>query len=952
MTEGKVQLNNEQKRVVEHDGGPLLVVAGAGTGKTHVIVEHINKLLKEGISPKQILAVTFTEKAAAEMMDRVLTRHGSYELELSIMTFNAFGESLLREFSADIGLSRNFILLGENAQLVFLRERIDQLGLDYFAPIANPDGLLDDIATYFSKLKQHAVTPETYTKFVSTMPSRDPAEKLDKTKHKELASAFDRYIRLCREANVIDYDDQIYLVLELLKQRPNIQKELQNRYHTIMIDEFQDTNPMQSQLVDVLIGKTRNLIVVGDDDQSIYGFRGATLANILEFKDRYPDAEEVALIENYRSGEAILDASYQLIQHNNPHRLEPRLGINKKLKGQIVGKPPSIKHFASLDTELYWLAHDIKQKLEHGASPGSIAILARRNTTARRIDEALSLAGVPHIVVGQRYDLYQAPIIRQIVEALRTITDPGGNLSLHHTLTGPLFNIDNALLASIAAKTRREHDGLEYEIMRLKDSDFAAAQKAIEQIREWRKSAPLISVRDLVYNILTDSGYKNKLYARATNEPEAETAVIRLSQFFATLKEFEQVALQPTALQYIESLPALQAAGESTEDDTLDLSGDMVNVLTIHKAKGLEWETVYIPDCTESSFPLRASPKGIQLPEKLAAQTTSEADEHMAEERRLMYVAATRAKTNLYLSFSDRHHTPTRRKPSRFLLEMFGEEHVTGTKVEPENVALAFDALNGSSQPSQKAKVPPTILKGKEVMLSVSQVVTFLRCPLDFYYCYVLGIPDEPSPGRDYGTMLHGAIEQINKGLLSGKVPTLNDLQSDLKQHWPRAGYMSKTQRERAIAMGLKTLERFYKQHVVDQKQVPQLVEAAFVLKLSDESLTIRGRFDAVFENDKSVEIRDYKTSGSVDTIEKAKSRVTGSDQLTLYAMAWQHMHDSLPDKLTLEFIDTGIEASVRKTQRGIDGMSRKLAEIARAIRAGEFNSGSRHDYCRHLLSN
>ena len=281
-----MELNTAQKQVANHKDGPLLVVAGAGTGKTRVIVERINNLLSQGIEARRILAVTFTEKSAAEMLDRVLEAQSSFEVELPVLTFNAFGESLLREFNTDIGLSRNFILLGESAKIVFLRQHLEDLELDYYSPFSNPDGLLPDIADHFSQLKQHVITAQIYDEFVTKMPTSDEAQLLEKKKHQELSTAYKQYLRLCKEYNLIDYDDQIFRAIELLESRPNVRETLRERYHTIMIDEFQDTNPMQSRLIDLLVNETQNLMVVGDDDQSIYGFRGATLANILEFKTR------------------------------------------------------------------------------------------------------------------------------------------------------------------------------------------------------------------------------------------------------------------------------------------------------------------------------------------------------------------------------------------------------------------------------------------------------------------------------------------------------------------------------------------------------------------------------------------------------------------------------------------------------------------------------------------
>lgn len=476
-------LNPAQKQAVHIDEGPALVVAGAGTGKTKVIVERIVRLLDGGTAPNRLLALTFTEKAAAEMLERVTQLSGNYQLELPIMTFNAFGETLLHRYAADIGLSRNFTLMGDSAQLVFLRERIDALELEYFSPVSRPDALLGDLRDYFSLLKQNVIQPDEYKKFAAKMPSSEEGQALDKAKHEELAKAYATYLSLCREANVIDYDDQIFLLIELLRRRPNILKEVQDSYDYMMVDEFQDTNTMQSALVDLIAGQKQNLFVVGDDDQSIYGWRGATLANILDFKQRYPKAKEVTLSQNYRSSQEILDSAYQLIQHNNPERLEEKLGINKRLTAEQNGELPQVYNFKTLDEELAWIAADIKQRLATGTAAGDIAVLARRNTTVQLVHSFLDFEQVEHVLTGQRYELYREPIVRALLEAVKAVVDPMDSTSLYHTLAGPLFEVPAAALSECAGQARRDHQPL-LQALKAAGDDY---QAALSLLGEWRE---------------------------------------------------------------------------------------------------------------------------------------------------------------------------------------------------------------------------------------------------------------------------------------------------------------------------------------------------------------------------------------------------------------------------------------------------------------------------------
>ena len=937
-------LNKQQQVVVDHTSGPMLVVAGAGTGKTRVIVERIGKLISGSTPPKRILALTFTEKAAAEMLDRANEITGGYLLDLPVMTFNAYGESLLRRYGADIGLSRNFLLLGDSAQIVFLQEHLDELGLDYYAPISRPEGQLGALRDFFSKLKQLVITPEIFSKFAESLPVGDDAEKLEKKKNKELASAYKTYIELCKKAGVIDYDDQIYLCLELFQNRPNVLKTVQGSYDFIMVDEFQDTNLMQSKLVDMLVGESQNLLVVGDDDQSIYGFRGANLSNILDFKKRYPQSREVTLIENYRSTSQILDCSYKLIRNNSPDRLEDRLGINKKLTTTKIGDEPTVHVFDRLDDELRWIADDITNRIAGGTPAGDIAVLARRNVTVKLLDEIMSQKDIDHVVAGQRYELYSEPVVRTMLEVLKTVADIENNVSFFHTLTGPIFNISPANLTSLLSQSRKEHEPL-YKILKSSTAeDLEDSKKALEMIDSWREDMGTKSVGQMAYQILDTSGYKKTLFSSAKHDPVTATAVLRLSELFNTFKEFEQIAGSPSTVQYIESLPALQAAGNSGEDGTLDLSGDVVNILTVHKAKGLEWPIVYIVDCTEKSFPLNEMFGGISLPEKLKEAYYTEADEHIPEERRLMYVAMTRARDELIMTLSSRHNSTAARKPSRFIAEAFEPKDFINhesSKTEPQLLEQFMPTNIGL------IKVPEKILSGSHVSLTVSQVDSYLRCPLNFYYRHILNAPEEPNPSRDYGVLLHKAMEDINRAQID-KVPLkLSELEEKLITEWPNTGYSSKLQRERALNQGLTTLRQIYTRSS-ERPVAPIAVEESFRINLDEYNLSVRGQFDAVFEYGDNVEIRDYKTSTTVDTPERAKARASQSEQLTLYALAWQIMHNELPSLVTLDFIDTGMCGSIKKTKRGIESAKLRLQAVADGIRNNEFPPGKDHDYCIH----
>lgn len=939
--EVNASLNDAQREAVDQITGPVMVVAGAGTGKTRVITERIIRLIQAGTPPEHILALTFTEKAAGEMFDRVSEASLGSALDATIATYNGFGSDLLQQYGGEWGLG-SLRLLGETGQLVFLREHFDELGLDYFAPLSSPDGQLDTLRGYVSLLKQQLVQPEVYAVYADTLPVDDQADALEKKKQQELAHFYKTYLNLCRQHQVIDYDDQIYLTIQLLHARPNVLRDLQQRYQYVLVDEFQDTNPMQSALVDLLVGKNQNLMVVGDDDQSIYGWRGATLANILDFSTRYPATKHITLIENYRSTQSILDASYRLVQHNNPNRLEIINKLDKRLHAQTNNGPkPIARHFFTLEAELTWIADDITRRLRTGQDPGGIAVLARRTQIVQRAHEALELHDIPHVMAGLKNDLYAQPSVRQLIEALKSVADPQDDLALFHTLSGPLFDLPASELAAFSAQARRDHTPLNLVIAQSESEPFIAS---LQQITGWCERSSELSVGSLAFAILDESGWKDRLYEQGTDaDGEIYLQVQALKEYFGTLKEFGRIAGVASVQSYLVNLPVLRAGGGEFEDASLDISDATVNVLSVHRAKGLEWDTVYVIDCTEGSFPMRSHGVSLAVPTKLRA-VQSAADEHLAEERRLMYVATTRARKELILTYGDRHGSGIHRKPSRFLDELF-DGPATDMHSREEQTTLELFAPR--TLPAS-VQLPERMAQDGMYVLTASQIECWLKCPQDFYYKHVLAMPEPDSPVAAYGTAMHSAIQHIFEGRRNNQVPALEILEAEVKAALPHAGYQSAGIRDRAHAQALKSLHTIYERFT--KEALPVEIEQGFGVIVPDLPLKITGRMDAVYQHGDNVEIRDFKTSSSVTTPEKAKVRATGSQQLTIYALAWQIKHGELPGLLTLDFVETGQMGSVRKTQRSLDTLQTKLADLVVDLKDGHCPPGKDHTYCSHPL--
>ncbi|MBF8290450.1 MAG: hypothetical protein HW391_1418 [Chloroflexi bacterium] len=469
-------LNAEQRRAVTHGDGGLLVVAGPGTGKTEVITRRIAWLIAtRRAKPSEILALTFTEKAAAEMQVRVdqLVPYGFADTAIS--TFHAFGDRLIREFAYEVGRSPDARVLSRADTVILLREHLFELSLDTYLPLGDPTRFLGALATLFARCRDEDVSPARFAAHAAGLArgaeaalaaSRaggaagvpDEVATLVETARRqgELAVAYQRYVELLAERGAIDFGDQVSLALHLLRDRAAIRATVQARFRYVLVDEFQDTNRVQAELVAVLAERHGNVTVVGDDDQSIYRFRGAAISNILEFRDRQRGARTIILRRNYRATAPILDAAHRLVRFNDPDRLEARVGISKHLRPEraVRGAAP-VRHlaFATGSDEADWIASEIRRRIDAGARPHDFAILTRANADADPILRALNVAAIPWRSTGSS-GLYGRPEVRVLLAFLRAIADPSSGPDVYAVAASPVYAFDGADLAAIMGSAR------------------------------------------------------------------------------------------------------------------------------------------------------------------------------------------------------------------------------------------------------------------------------------------------------------------------------------------------------------------------------------------------------------------------------------------------------------------------------------------------------------------
>ena len=450
-------LNPEQQKAVQHNIGPCLVVAGAGTGKTTVITRRIAWLIKEGIAkPEEIVALTFTDKAAREMEERVdqLVDYG--QTGTIVSTFHSFAAQIIRDEAYLLGIQSNFNLYTKAEEIVLARKLLFDFPLKIIKPGSDPSQFLRDFITFISRLKDENVYPDEFTTFVETrhgvsLPEDDEQIAI----WQELAECYKIYQERLNQEGALGFADLIPYALKLIDEHQMVRDRLQKTIKYLLIDEYQDTNWAQAELAARLIEKTKNIFVVGDDDQAIYSFRGAALGNILNFTKKYSDSKIIVLTQNYRSTQEILDTSYRLIQFNNPDRLEFVEKIDKRLICQKNGIAPEFKLFTSVTAESSYIADWIIKKIDKKSkiNLGDITVLVRSRNQAENIRTSLRARGVRHILVSDRR-FYEFPIIKLALCYLRLLADPQNSANLFYILTSDLYGVGESDLKNLITKTK------------------------------------------------------------------------------------------------------------------------------------------------------------------------------------------------------------------------------------------------------------------------------------------------------------------------------------------------------------------------------------------------------------------------------------------------------------------------------------------------------------------
>ncbi|MFJ3087677.1 DNA helicase PcrA [Streptomyces sp. NPDC086838] len=678
-------LNTEQRAAVVHAGSPLLIVAGAGSGKTRVLTHRIAHLLAErGVHPGQILAITFTNKAAGEMKERVEQLVGPRANAMWVMTFHSACVRILRRESKKLGFTSSFSIYdaADSKRLMALVCRDLELDPKRYPP--------KSFTAKVSNLKNELIDEETF--------AGQAADGFEKT----LAQAYAMYQARLREANALDFDDIIMTTVHLLQAFPDVAEHYRRRFRHVLVDEYQDTNHAQYTLVRELVGPAgpedapAELCVVGDADQSIYAFRGATIRNILQFEEDYPDATTILLEQNYRSTQTILSAANAVIERNESRRPK-NLWTNAGTGARITGYVADTEH-----DEAQFVAEEIDRLTDAGdAKAGDVAVFYRTNAQSRVFEEIFIRVGLPYKVVGG-VRFYERKEVRDVLAYLRVLANPEDTVPLRRILNVPKRGIGDRAEAMIDALSLREKITFPQALRRVDEAYGMAARSAnavkrfntlMEELRTVVESGAGPAV--VLEAVLERTGYLAEL--QASTDPQDETRIENLQELAAVALEFEQDRGEEegtgTLAEFLEKV-ALVADSDQIPDEDTDGSG-VITLMTLHTAKGLEFPVVFLTGMEDGVFPhMRALGQVKEL----------------EEERRLAYVGITRARERLYLTRAAMRSAwgqPSYNPPSRFLEEI-PDQHLDWKRKGPMAAPAGPTSGITSSLSASRARSGPS----------------------------------------------------------------------------------------------------------------------------------------------------------------------------------------------------------------------------------------------------
>jgi DNA helicase-2/ATP-dependent DNA helicase PcrA len=950
-----IQLNPEQRAAVHHGEGPLVVVAGAGTGKTRVITERIRYLLetRPELTGGEILGLTFTDKAAAEMKHRVIAaarERGEMAVEhataVTLSTFHAFCNAMLQEVNPDLKP------IDKVDHWILLRRNLPLLQLDHFRRLAEPGQFLGDFVDFFSRCQDELVTPDDYQRHAdeqaesfrrvrSAMPEDERLVRdAEIAKLQEVARAYRASDILVRERKLLTFGTQIMDAVVRLREDDALREKLRARYRYILVDEFQDTNIAQLELLWLLGGERPNLVVVGDHRQAIYRFRGASFGSFTIFLKRFAAGSRAAhdqllrpLTLNYRSAGRILRVAGQAIRHNEKPNNIPEYPLTPVRED---GDKVRIVTHPSNDAEALWIASEIERLHRVGAKWRTFAVLYRIHAHRDKLVEVLKARKIPFVI--KNLSILSHRLVRDLIAYLRLIDQPSDDVACARVLAMPAWRLEPSDLVRLAERTAKSKGKSLWDTLQSAQGELPfsggdrRAGELIELVSELRKKAHRLTAAEL-FGELAEA-----LEIDSVVSTEDRKYFDRLAQF---VREWQPKSETQRLKEFVEYLDYFEQAGGSINLD--QESGDAVQLMTVHAAKGLEFDHVYVLRLVQRGFPAGERPRVLEFPPELMKEEQPQGSFHIQEERRLFYVAVTRARHRLTLNTVEHK----RSKPSPFLDDILMDAQIKRRDIEQVAPAPA-------SEPAVSPEAPPVLFELPErnarigsrigewaatyrppvaepLQLSPSGIDTLESCPQKYLFGRAWGLRGGPAAAISFGSVMHNTIKYFIGELAKGRVLPFEEVEKKFELEWTSAGFEDDYQEQEYKKDGLAQLRAF---HASTLASPPEVVaqEKAFELPM-ENSVVLTGRMDQVNRIAQGEEeIVDYKT-GKPRDVEKAKKDL----QLSAYALAAREVFDWNPVRLTFYNLQTNQAVSAPRDDKKLNKVRAEIQEAAADIRAGKF---------------
>ncbi len=996
-----MKLNPSQKQAVEHLDGPLLISAGPGSGKTRVIVERIKFLVENGHAKKsEILCLTFSEKAAQEMSNRLEEIFGNIS-EMQISTFHSFCHDILGDNVLDTGIGVTDVI-DRASLMVWGLKNIDKFGFEHIEIGNNAAEAIESLIDGISTFKDELVSSQELREYLDKKLSQDiinPEERDYLYKLEDLHKVYVKHIEYLRKAKLIDFDDMIVLTNEKLKEKPNMLKNYQNRFKHVLVDEFQDNNFAQFQLVRQLTPKG-NLTVVGDSDQSIYKFQGAYDRIFQHFKEAYPDATEVILAENYRSPKNLVELAGQL--------LEPVVGREpKKLFSNKDDKSRTIVVRCNNDmAEVEYVVNQIKEILNSNSeySFKDFAVLSRKRSDGKKFAQSLNAFNIQANYVGDT-KIFTSATGRNILSYLKIMADPttsGRHIYRVLRLHGISEQNISKIMYQASSKARKSDTDNDFVFDSLNDEIPGLSQKLeLKELSElFSRIIKLETIQSVSDSILQVMMKETDLYKNLTREDtlESRNQQTILKEIFKIAQQYENLNTEGTIADFLGYLESLDKFDIETEEGLE--SDNTVQVSTIHQSKGKEFPFVFVVDVAQRKMPLKYNAKTFYVPDELSKglmQHDTGKESYIKEERRLLYVAMTRATNQLFLVFPTKYTNNKRpNKPSQFLEELDYENNdlielidFKGKTQESmlqdqerldilknEYAGQAITHLNQMQFQSAIQRIidlakidyfeknktldgfsPESILKSEEnhelesqlfenkiplvnketLRLSKSKFSVYEECPLEYKFAHILRVPTRAGTAQYMGNAFHKVAEILAGVEKQGRKPTYKEALEVLEKTWNSHSYLGEPKKkEQEDRQMVEKMLQTYISWLESNENTLVDVEKDFQLEF--EGVKITGNIDRIEKTPEGkYHIVDFKTGKSIPS--GIAKNISEDIQMNLYSLGVEKLYKELPERTSLYYIrnEKMIPYNVDKSK--VMEIKKQLEEYTKSILNEEFDA-------------